>query len=165
MNETVAGIIKDLFLTANGRIFTVGAALCLLPGYFTYLNDVEPAIFDFVILGAGFVLVLVSAVMATYRATIESKQDNRQSDRPKSEPTRGHEQFLEFIKPHLPVTVAELRDLKFGYDEKRTKPELLIASKYQRMEFWVKDGTIIKYGDQFDMRDSPSSATIFEGNA
>lgn len=89
--------------------------------------------------------------------------DKRKSDRPKSEPTRGQELFLEFIKPHLPVTVAELRELKFAYDEKRTKPELLIASKYQRMEFFVREGTIRKYGDQFHLRDSPADETIFGG--
>lgn len=73
MNETVAGIIKELIATANGQIRLVGAVMCIGPAYFTFMKGLEPTNFDFAVLAVGAFFITMSAGMAIYRAMIESK--------------------------------------------------------------------------------------------
>jgi len=117
-----------------------------------------------IILLAGFSMWYGKELKKTSRIAEQAHElamaDKRKNERPKHELTKGDEEFLEFIKPYLPVTVAQLRELKFAYDQKRTKTDLCIASIYRRMESVVREGTIRKYGDQFDLRDKPDGTIL-----
>jgi len=75
MNDTIASMVKDLIATPNGRIFLVGSIMCIGPAYFTFTNSLEPTAFDYAMLGVGALFVIISAVMATYRAMFEARKN------------------------------------------------------------------------------------------
>ena len=77
----------------------------------------------------------------------------RQRERPKPEPTRGNVFFFQWFKEQdHPMTTTELSNASFPYDDKRTKTELLAALRSHRVEWWVLQGKIKKYGDSYEVR-------------
>ena len=121
-----------------------------------------------VIVLLGFVALYYGTRLARVRVIAErlhelEMADKRHTPRPKPEPTRGHKEFLAFIKPLLPLTIEEVGELEFDYDSKRTKKLLLKASNYQRIGFWGEQGTIRKHGGMYDLRDKPdNNETIYK---
>jgi hypothetical protein len=116
----------------------------------------------FVLMSGGVLMMLYGTKLRKTKLVAEQAHALQvaKASSPAMEPTAGHDQFLEWIKPQLPITVAELRDVKFQYDEKRTKAELLLASRYHRIGFWTNFGTLEKYGDSYDLANKPDLTVI-----
>ena len=73
--------------------------------------------------------------------------------RVKPEPSRGNALFLDWFKAqNHPMTTTELSQASFSYDDKRTKKQLLAALRSHRVEWWVSNGAVKKYGDSYEMR-------------
>jgi len=71
---------------------------------------------------------------------------------PHETPTKGDREFLAYITPLLPFTIADVSKHKFPYDDNKTKPELLLGIRYKRLGFQIRQDTIYRDGDTFRLK-------------
>jgi len=119
----------------------------------------QSAFAQLVVLGVSLCCIASGVYLAIIQAKYDHEKELYLTGQTSEEPTRGDKEFLSYIKEHFPVTIGDITNLKFPYDDKRTKPELLLAFRHKRIMFWVHRGDIIKTGDTFTSKDN--DATIF----
>ena len=75
----------------------------------------------------------VCLAAGAWLAVVQARFDHEKAIAKKpEEPTKGDKEFYAFIVPLLPLTIVEITKLKFAYDDKKTKPELLTAMIFKR---------------------------------
>ncbi len=162
MNELLTSIISELFKTPSGQIRSIGGVMCIGPGYYLLASGRDAGMFDYALLGTGGLFILISAYMSWQKAKFDAAAKARDVSKPAFEPTKGDMEFLKFISDKLPITVAQIPGLEFPYDANRTKKLLLIASLYKRIEGWVTEGSITKYGDEYSLRDQTEKTIMVQ---
>lgn len=73
MSETALGIVKDLFVTPNGRLFFIGSVLCGGSGYYVFEYNSEQIVFAYVVLGVGSAMIAGSMVMVSIGKYLSSR--------------------------------------------------------------------------------------------
>ena len=61
--------------TPNGQVRLLGSVMCVGPGYHIVTSNGNASIFAYAVMGLGFILVMVSIIMAIVRAQHEGKKD------------------------------------------------------------------------------------------
>ena len=74
MNEGIYQIVRDLFITPNGRLFFIGSILSAGSGYYVFENQTNELVFAYVVLGVGSVFILISMIMASFSAHMKSRE-------------------------------------------------------------------------------------------
>jgi uncharacterized membrane protein YqhA len=66
MNDAVLQILKDLFVTPNGRLFFIGSVLAAGSGYYVFEYESKQLMFAYAALGVGSLMIAGSMAMATF---------------------------------------------------------------------------------------------------
>lgn len=75
MSDALLQIIKDLFVTANGRLFFIGSVLSGGSGYYVFDKGSDEIMFAYFTMGMGAIMIAGSMVMASYaKAKHESQR-------------------------------------------------------------------------------------------
>ena len=73
--DAISQAAMELFRTPNGQVRLIGAIMCIGPGYHIATSNGDASIFSYAVMGLGFILVMVSIIMAIVRAQHEGKKD------------------------------------------------------------------------------------------
>ena len=61
-------IAMELVATPNGQIRLIGGVMCIGPSYYILTSAATAEMFTYAMLGVGFLLIMISAVMAVVAA-------------------------------------------------------------------------------------------------
>lgn len=116
-------------------------------------SELAPA----VMLSASIALMTGGAAMAYMAEKFKAQATAAAKLEPR---TRGEDLFLAYIADHLPVNFDEIETLKFPYDDKKTKAELMKTMTIKRLSSEEKRGTVIFKDGQYINADMTTLGSV-----
>ena len=108
-----------------------------------------------IMMTAGFMSMAYGTKLKKILAIAQEKHSLAlvEAEAPKSEPTKGLLEFLEWFSTlEQPITLKELNIIDFGHDAKRSHEDVAESLKGLRAEWWVQHGEIVKYGNAYHLK-------------
>ena len=155
----VGNIVLELIATPNGQIRLLGGVLCVGPGYYILPDPGNTSMFAYALLGVGFILIMLSAIMATIAAKYRERED-RAVVRDVFDPSDRLKLFTREIL-NVPRTRAEIAELHFSGYETMVKPQLISLLLQTTANECVLAGLASRQNGIYVDRDATDSATVF----
>jgi len=141
----------------TGQVLVVGTVVSYV-GINGFGLNVEPTTDHYspiIMLFAGFMALAYGTKLKKILAIAEEKHSLAlvKAEAPKSEPTKGLLEFLEWFSTlDHPITLKELNQVDFEHDGSRSPEDVAESLKGLRAEWWVQHGEIVKYGNAYHLK-------------
>ena len=160
---TIAAILKAAGASPNESWLRTGQLLVIV-GVASYMGingfgvHIEPSADIYsplIMMTAGFMAMAYGTKLKKILAIAQEKHSLAlvEAEAPKSEPTKGLLEFLEWFSTlDHPITLKELNQVDFEHDASRSPEDVAESLKGLRAEWWVQHGEIVKYGNAYHLK-------------